>query len=253
MTTRHTCFYSLPLIVASLLFLQACQRDDAEKQATASPSTPVQTAPSHTATPKAGQVHGKVIDIIEAAGYTYVQVDTGSSQLWAAGPSTPFNKGDMVAFDTGMPMNNFHSKSLNRDFNLLYFVDAFKTDKGAAQPRMPEPHGKLAEPPQTVPIANISKANNGQTIADIYTNKDALADKAVKVRGKVVKFTGGVLGKNWIHIKDSSSGTDLTITTDGVAKSGDIVLVEGKLGRNRDFGYGYLYDVIVEEAKVTVE
>jgi len=253
MTTRRTCFYSLPLIAASLLFLQACQRDDADKQATPSPSNTTQTAPSQTATPKAGQVHGKVVDIIEAAGYTYVQVDTGSSTLWAAGPSTPFNKGDMVAFDTGMPMNNFHSKSLDRDFNLLYFVDAFKTDKGTAQPRMPEPHGKLAEPTQAAAIGNISKASGGQTIADIFANKDALADKAVKVRGKVVKFTGGVLGKNWLHIKDSSTGTDLTVTTDGVASKGDIVLVAGTLGRNRDFGYGYLYDVIVEDANVTVE
>ena len=244
----------IPVLITSLLFLQACQPDDTEKQATtASPSSTPQTAPSHTATPKAGQVHGKVIDIIEASGYTYVQVDTGSNKLWAAGPSTPFSKGDMVAFDTSMPMNNFHSKSLDRDFNLLYFVDAFKTDKGNAQPRMPEPHSKLAEQPQTAAIANISKANGGQTIADILANKDALADKAVKVRGKVVKFTGGVLGKNWLHIKDSSTSTDLTVTTDGVANNGDVVLVEGKLGRKRDFGYGYLYDVIVEEAKVTVE
>ncbi len=257
MTTRHTHFYSLPLVVASLLFLHGCQRSDSEQtteKAAASP--PTQTTAPHAAeaTPKPGQVHGTVIEVIEAAGYTYVQVDTGSDKLWAAGPSTAFKKGDMIAFDSGMPMENFHSKSLNRDFDRLYFVDAFITDSGAAaKPRMPEPHSKLADQTLAGPAPGISKAKGGQSIADIYAEKETLADKPVKVRGKVVKFTASVLGKNWIHIKDSSTSADLTVTTQDTAKTGDIVLVQGTLGLNKDFGYGYLYDVIVENAKVTVE
>lgn len=257
MTTRHPRFYSLPLVVASLLFLHGCQRSDSEQateKATASPPTQATAPHAAEATPKPGQIHGKVIEVIEAAGYTYVQVDTGSDKLWAAGPSTAFKKGDMIAFDSGMPMENFHSKSLNRDFNLLYFVDAFITDSGAAaKPRMPEPHSKLADQTQSEPVPDISKAKGGQNIADIYAEKETLANKPVKVRGKVVKFTASVLGKNWIHIKDSSTGADLTVTTQDTAKKGDIVLVQGTLGLNKDFGYGYLYDVIVEDAKVTVE
>ena len=259
MTRPRIFFSSLSLILASLVLLPGCQRQDAEPAAEKAVVTPASSpdnaphTPKATAIPKPGKIHGKVIDIIEAAGYTYIRIDTGSDKLWAAGPSTAFNKGDMVAFDTGMPMKDFHSKSLDRTFNLLYFVDAFDTDTGPAQPRMPEPHSKVESSPQSSPIANISKANGGQTIAEIISGKDALADKPVKVRGKVVKFTAAVLGKNWIHIKDSSTGADLTVTTDANANNGDIVLIEGKLGRNKDFGYGYLYDVIVEDAKVTVE
>jgi len=256
MTTPRTCFCSLPLVIASLLFLQGCQRSDSEpatEKAAASPPTQATAPHAAEATPKSGQIHGKVIEVIEAAGYTYVEIDTGSNKLWAAGPSTAFKKGDMIAFDSGMPMQNFHSKSLNRDFNLLYFVDAFITDKGPAKPRMPEPHSKLADHAQAAPLAGISKAKGGQSIADIYAEKETLANKPVKVRGKVVKFTAAVLGKNWIHIKDSSTGLDLTVTSKGNAKKGDIVLIQGKLGRNRDFGYGYVYDVIVEDAKITIE
>ncbi len=258
MTTRCTHFYSLPLVVASLLFLHGCQRSDPEQatEKAAASAASTQTAAPHAAeaTPKPGQIHGKVLDVIEAAGYTYVQVDTGSDKLWAAGPSTAFKKGDMIAFDSGMPMQNFHSKSLNRDFNLLYFVDAFITDRGTvAEPRMPEPHSKLVEHKQTAPVPNISKAKSGQSIADIIAKKESLANKPVKVRGKVVKFTASVLGNNWIHIKDSSTGIDLTVTTKDTAKKDDIVLIQGTLGLDRDFGYGYVYDVIVEDAKVTVE
>jgi len=256
MTTRRTCFCSLPLVVASLLFLHGCQRSDSEpatEKAAASPPAQTTAPDAAKATPKPGQIHGKVIEVIEAAGYTYVEIDTGSDKLWAAGPDTAFKKGDMIAFDSGMPMENFHSKSLNRDFNLLYFVDAFITDKGPAKPRMPEPHSKLVDQTQAIPITGINKAKGGQSIADIYAEKETLADKPIKVRGKVVKFTAAVLGKNWIHIRDSSTGADLTITTTDTAKKDDIVLVQGKLGRNRDFGYGYVYDVIVEDAKVTLE
>ena len=73
--------------------------------------------------------------------------------------------------------------------------------------------------------------------------------------GKVVKFSARIMGKNWLHIQDGSGDTvagtnDLTVTTNVVAKAGDTVLVSGKLAINKDFGYGYKYDVIIEDAKV---
>jgi len=69
------------------------------------------------------QISGRVTDVITAAGFTYAEVDTGKEKVWAAGPGiTPLEKGDMVAFSTEMPMHNFHSKSLGRDFPLIYFA-----------------------------------------------------------------------------------------------------------------------------------
>ncbi len=65
------------------------------------------------------------------------------------------------------------------------------------------------------------------------------------------------MDRNWLHIRDGSGETgtnDLTVTTtDAVPSIGDTVLVSGTLGLNRDFGMGYMYPVIVEDAKVTVE
>ncbi|HFQ13409.1 MAG TPA: DNA-binding protein [Gammaproteobacteria bacterium] len=250
MRTRSPKFPLLFFILAAPLLFGGCQRQDATPQSAARTAA---QKPARTATPAAGRIHGKVVQTIEAPGYTYVQVDTGSEKFWAAGPATDFHPGDMIAFDTSMPMQNFHSKSLDRDFNLLYFVDTFLTETGEAPTRLPEPHGSLAETGQSDPVTGITAAEGGQTIAAILAGKDSLSGKPVRVRGKVVKFTGGVLGKNWLHIKDSSTGADLTVTTDGNAGKGDTVLVEGKLGRNRDFGYGYVYDVIVEDARVSVE
>ena len=76
------------------------------------------------------------------------------------------------------------------------------------------------------------------------------------MRGKVVKFSPQIMGKNWIHVQDGTgaAGTnDLTVTTLDEAKVGDTVLVTGKITLNKDFGMGYKYDLIIEDGKVKVE
>ncbi len=91
---------------------------------------------------------------------------------------------------------------------------------------------------------------------EIVTGKANFSGKPIAVRGRVVKFNGGILGKNWLHVRDGSGseGTnDLTVTTDATVKVGDLVLVTGTLGSDRDFGGGYNYALIVENAKVVVQ
>ena len=60
--------------------------------------------------------------------------------------------------------------------------------------------------------------------------------------------------KNWIHIQDGTEFDgkfDLTITTDQEVKVGDKISVEGNVHLDKDFGFGYFYDVIVEDAKIS--
>ena len=105
-------------------------------------------------------------------------------------------------------------------------------------------------------LSGIKRADNGQTVAEIVTGKAKFAGKPVAVRARVVKYNTNILGKNWLHIRDGSGGegtNDLTVTTAGTAKVGDLVLVTGVLATNRDFGSGYQYPLIVEGATVVVE
>lgn len=108
-----------------------------------------------------------------------------------------------------------------------------------------------------VDLTGIAKAEGGKTVAEVFAEKDALAGKPVTFRGKVVKTNPDIMGKNWLHVRDGSGeeGTnDLTITTAGTLPSvGDTVLVTGNVTLNKDFGMGYAYDVLVEDAQVTVE
>jgi hypothetical protein len=114
-----------------------------------------------------------------------------------------------------------------------------------------------ASPTEEVDLTGIAKADGGKTVAEVFAEKDQLAGQQVVLRGKVVKSNPGIMGKNWIHVRDGSGaeGTnDLTVTTTGAgANVGDTVLVKGPVSLNRDLGMGYVYDVIVEDAEVTVE
>ncbi|MBW2519369.1 MAG: nucleotide-binding protein, partial [Deltaproteobacteria bacterium] len=113
-----------------------------------------------------------------------------------------------------------------------------------------------AEPAADIDMSDLTKAEGGQTVADIFAQKDELTGKPVTVRGKVVKFSPEIMGKNWIHIQDGTGEpgmNDLTITTSATAQMGDTVTISGTLVTDKDFGYGYKYDLIIEDAEVTVE
>lgn len=220
---------------------------------------------------------GKVVETMNAGSYTYVLVDTGKKKNWAAAPKFEVKVGDKVDVTKAMPMANYHSKTLNRDFDVVYFTGSVAVNgklggAEAAAQELPKDHPPIAGQSGNLPkghpavgadaaksatdFSKLKKASGGQTVAEIVTGRSKLRNKAVAVRGKVVKYNSNVLGKNWLHIRDGSGAegsNDLTVTTATEAKVGDTVLVAGKVSTDRDFGGGYKYAVILEDAKVTVE
>jgi hypothetical protein len=204
---------------------------------------------------------GKVVETMNAGTYTYVQVDDGSKKIWAAAPLFQVAVGDVVVVPEGAPMRNFESKTLGRTFDLVYFVEAIQvagSHTGTVKDQVAKAHGTgtTTAPAVALDLSNIAKAAGGHTVAEVFANKTALAGKEVAVRGKVAKFTSSVMGKNWIHLKDgtgSAGSNDLTVTTGAEAAVGNTVLVRGKLSTDKDFGFGYKYDVLVEDAAVAVE
>ena len=90
----------------------------------------------------------------------------------------------------------------------------------------------------------------------LFDKKKKRGGKKVVIRGKVVKASGRIMGKRWFHLQDGTGSKgvlDLVLTSDNDADAGDIVLVTGVLGLGKDFGQGYKYDVIIEDAKIKVE
>ena len=183
-----------------------------------------------------------------------------AASLWAAGPPVPVKVGETVTLSNGMAMREFHSKSLDRTFPVIYFVGAITTGAGApsgasGMEAMPAGHG-TAKPAATTAVAAVEPIEGGQTVEQIMTGAADWSGKDVVIRGQVVKFNGGIMGANWIHLQDGtgSAGTnDLTVTTDAIVAVGDIVVVRGAVATDRDFGSGYSYAVMIENAAVTKE
>jgi hypothetical protein len=127
----------------------------------------------------------------------------------------------------------------------------------AAETPAPPPHPTPSAPSDTVDLSGIAKADGGKTIAEVFAEREQLAGETIVFRGKIVKTNAGIMGRNWLHIRDGSGveGTnDVTVTTTEVLPNvGDTVLVSGVLQLNKDFGMGYQYDLIIEDAEVTVE
>jgi hypothetical protein len=234
--------------------LIGCKKDAAQPDPAPSP-TPVATAEQPPA-PSAGPKGGAVLETMDAGGYTYARLDTGGAEIWVAGPTTALTVGQQISISGASLMSNFHSQTLDRTFPEIYFVSALTAGghAAAADPHAPpvNPHGATAPtPPAAADVGTIAPAKGGKKIADLFAEKDALNGKPVVVRGKVVKFNAGIMGRNWIHVQDGSGGNgtnDLTVTTAATAAVGDVITISGTLATNRDFGGGYSYPVIVEDA-----
>ena len=127
----------------------------------------------------------------------------------------------------------------------------------AAATKMPDDHPPPAADKADVDLSGIAKADGGKTVEEVYKEKDTLANGKVVVRGKVVKVNPAIMGKNWLHVRDGSGadGTnDLTVTTAGtLPEVGEVVVITGTVVLDQDFGMGYQYPVIVQDAEITIE
>jgi hypothetical protein len=99
----------------------------------------------------------------------------------------------------------------------------------------------------------IEPAEGCITVGDLFSKKKDYSGKTVKIKGKVTKVNPAIMGKNWIHIQDGTGFEeqyDLTVTSEVIPEVGSIVIIEGKIALDKDFGYGYAYPIIMEEGKV---
>jgi hypothetical protein len=101
-----------------------------------------------------------------------------------------------------------------------------------------------------------AEGETGRTVAQCFAEREQLNGKTVRVRGTVVKFTPQIMGKNWIHLQDGSGDPmknthDLVVTTAEKADKDAVVVVEGVLSKDKDFGAGYRYEAIIEDAKIS--
>jgi hypothetical protein len=171
-----------------------------------------------------------VEEVMQASSYTYILASENEDHQWLAVPKMEnINVGETYFYSGGDEMKNFKSKEFDRTFDSIMFLKGLE------------------------PVINIDRADDGITVADVYSGKDSYDGKLVKIRGMVTKFNPDIMGTNWIHIKDGTDfegENDLTVTSDVTVVQGDVVTFEGRIAVDKDFGSGYFYKVIMEESKI---
>lgn len=216
-------------------------------------SSPQALPPVKAAAQEDAYLSGKVVETMNSGGYTYVRIEKNGKKPWVAVPQTEIKVGQQVTFYPGMDMANFKSNTLNRTFDHIIFspgVAAEGTSSGV--------HGaKTAAAPVSTEKIKVEKATGSDafTVSEIHAKAGELDKKTAVVRGKVVKVSEGIMGKNWIHIQDgtgdvSTGNNKLVVTSQDLPTVGDVVTMKGVIYKDKDFGAGYRYSVIMEEAAI---
>lgn len=249
----------LAAIAASLLSALGGCTKSADQAAAENPALSAPVPP--------GMVRGKALETMNSGGYTYVFMDTGQERRWIAALETPVEVGDVVQTDPGMVMTGFTSNTLDRTFDTIFFVGALQNLSRGTQPapqvaaELPAGHpdiGAAAPATATAPVEAIEAYAEGKDIAWVHANKDELAGKEITLRGKVVKYNPGILGWNFLHVQDGSGtaaagDNDLIVTTAATTAVGETVVLTGNIVLDKDFGAGYSYPVLLDDARLTAE
>ncbi len=243
------------------------------------PASQVAGVPGAPAEPAGSAIKGKVLERLDAPPYSYLRLQTAQGEAWAAVPKTDAKSGEEVTVQGAMPMAGFESKTLNRKFDVVYFGTLAGAAPEAVPAGMPggamggmggggmggdmpsgnmaAQHAAAAAGPTDVGDVKVPKATgaDARTVAEIWAQKTALKEKPVTLRGKVVKFNEGIMNRNWLHLRDGTGAAgkdnDITVTSKDKAAVGEVVVVKGTVRLDKDFGAGYAYPVIVEDAKIT--
>ena len=276
-------FISLCCSIVFIIGLTACSKDKPKQQESTTPEIVSQQQPDMSAAaPAAAPVKGKVLEAMDASGYTYLNVETDAGTKWIAVNQTPVEVGEEVTFMDGMVMQNFFSKSLDRTFPEIVFSSGL-VGKGATPPAMPPAETGPASFSQALtseagdaaatatgmitgsqkavmPLADVkvekAPGDNSYTVEEIFSKAEELNGQTITVRGKVMKVSPRIMGRNWVHLQDGTGSPetnthDLVVTTSQEPSADwDIITMEGVLAANKDFGSGYSYAVIIEEASV---
>ena len=195
----------------------------------------------------AGDVfEGVVVDTLDGGGYTYLQIEDAKKKYWIAVEGLKIDKGTEVRFTEELRAKNFESKSLNRVFDEIVFASNLQY-----RTSVPE-SANIALVTELVKVSPYQQKDT-ISVAQAWKERVKLNGKNISIRGKVVKVSKNIMEKNWIHIQDGTGegaevGRIVFTSKDDTISLGDVVTAQGVVSADKNFGSGYVYKIIVENA-----
>ncbi len=213
-----------------------------------------------------GIYYGKILSIDNAGAYKYLKINEDGKELWVAIANAPVKVGDKIGYDKMTVMKDFKSKSLKKTFKEVIFAsDVYLPEKNKGIKDLQDMLGlstankntpkKVEKKTVTEKPAKPFVKKEFYTVEEVFMWKNELKDSTIKVKGKVQKISRQIMKVDWVHIGDGTGDStkknnDIVFTTKTMTfKSGSEVIASGKLILDKDFGYGYFYDVIVQDSE----
>jgi hypothetical protein len=247
--------------VVFCLFLLAC---DSKPKIIVADETPVAGAPIQEnsisplgavgSTPSpAADVHQVVAnEVLQTERYTYLNVSEAGKSFWIATAKADAKKGQTYMYRGGLMKTNFESVEFKRTFDTIYLVSNIIS---ATEHPGGNINGSAAAQDNVQPVSSTGTmpvVKDAVKLSELMANKAKYEGKVITVTGECVKANNGIMGKNWVHIQDGSKDKgkllDLTVTTNLNIPIGSKVALNGKITLNKDFGAGYKYEIIMEDA-----
>jgi uncharacterized protein YcfL len=243
---KHLC----NILILTTITLASC--DSKPKVITAEPVSPIAEVQIESSQATAGNdMHQiTVVEVLQAERYTYMKVKEKLNEFWIATSKLDAKIGESYFYQGGLMKTNFESVEHERVFDVIYLVS--KIINASAHPggSMETEHNH----PQEIVAAAIPNVKNALKLADLIDHKEKYQGKNITVAGTIVKANYGIMNKNWYHLQDGTKLDgklcDFTITSDENIPLGAPAVFDGILVLNKNFGAGYVYDLIMENGVI---
>ncbi|MHB0969715.1 MAG: hypothetical protein ACYC7A_07420 [Thermoanaerobaculia bacterium] len=256
------------ILTLAAIPLFACGKQAASEPATAAPAKTTTAAPQQKGSGHVVQtserITGEVLEAKDAPGLTYIRIKTAGGDVWTAVNQTPVKVGSTVTVISSVKAEKFKSTALDRTFDAITFgsLEGAPGPKPGDQPAKPavmpvaEPKVDLTKAPLSQVAVTKAPGPDAKTISEIWHQRKELAGKRVSVRATVVKGMSGILGKNWIHVRDGSGDVkkgdhELIIVTSQDFAAGTVITASGTLSVDEEIGGGLEYPAILKDPKIT--
>jgi hypothetical protein len=163
---------------------------------------------------------GKVVETMNAKGYTYICLENNGKIGWVAVPAVMVSVGQEVQVKPGTEMGQFTSKTLNRSFDDIVFSAGLVSDVATQLPQGHPAIGSMGQMPQGHPDADATAKHAGDS--EMKSNTTAVE----KLDGKVIEtFDGG--GYTYICLEKAGKKTWAAVPATKVSLGDEIELQPG--------------------------
>lgn len=189
----------------------------------------------------------EVLEVLETDKYSYLRVKEDGEPYWIATIKANFTEGEQYEYQGGLLKTNFKSVEHDRVFDRVYLVSQIRPLNDAME------FETTAEPATAKTVSKTFKKPDMEDLNDlkeIVEDPEKFSNKKVRVYGEVVKVNPNIMDRNWMHIKDGTADDfDFVITSQSAVPVGHAMVFEGVISIDKDFGAGYSYELIMENAK----